>query len=339
VPAAEAAPIDPAEAARLLEPLLGLSRLVLAVSGGPDSTALLALAAERSRTAPRFPGLLAVTIDHGLRPAARAEAEAVAELAARLGVPHRILPWQGAKPAAGLMAAARAARYDLLAQAAADFGAADVATAHTLDDQAETVLLRLAAGSGLAGLAAMRPVERRGAIRLHRPLLGVTKARLIATLAARGLAWSEDPSNADPRFARPRLRAAQTALAREGLSAERLARLAARAARAEAALEAMTDAAAAAVTQGGSESGRIAFDGEGFFALPAEIGLRLLGRAIARLGHEGPVELAKLEQLHEALSAVPGGGPGRAFRRTLAGAMVTAEGGRVTIEPAPPRRG
>jgi tRNA(Ile)-lysidine synthase len=333
VPAAEAAPIDADHAARLLDPLSSLPRLVLAVSGGADSTALMALAAERRLTAPRFPDLLAVTVDHGLRPEAAAEAAAVAELAARLGLPHRTLLWQGEKPASGLMAAARAARYDLLAEAAAAFGAADVATAHTLDDQAETVLLRLAAGSGVAGLAAMRPVERRGAIRLHRPLLGVAKARLIATLNARGLMWSEDPSNADSRFARPRLRAAAAALAGEGLTAERLARLAARAARADAALEAMTDAAAARVTQGSGEGGRIAFDAEAFFALPAEIALRLIGRAIARLGHEGPVELAKLEQLFAALTAGPG-----AFRRTLAGAMVTAEGSVVIVEPAPPRR-
>ncbi|CUU43167.1 tRNA(Ile)-lysidine synthase [Blastochloris viridis] len=255
-------------------------------------------------------------------------------LAASLKVGHRTLVWQGDKPATGLMAAARAARYDLIAGAAADFGAEDVATAHTLDDQAETVLLRLAAGSGLAGLAAMRPLDRRGAIRLHRPLLAVAKARLIATLEARGLAWSEDPSNADSRFARPRLRAAAAALAGEGLSAERLARLAARAARADAALEAATDTAAAAVGRG-DDGGRIFLDAEGFAGLPAEIGLRLLGRAVDRVGHEGPVELAKLEQLHAALLAGWGGGP---FRRTLAGAMVTAAGGVVIVEPAPPRR-
>ena len=335
MPAAEAAPIDADEATRLFEPLSGLPRLVLAVSGGPNSTALVALAADQRRAGRRFPDLLAVTIDHGLRPEAAAEAASVAELAAGLGVPHRTLAWRGDKPASGLMAAARAARYGLLAEAAGAFGASDVATAHTLDDQAETVLLRLAAGSGLAGLAAMRPAEPRGAIRLHRPFLPVAKARLIATLNARGLAWIWDPSNADSRFARPRLRAAEAALAREGLTKERLARLAARAARADAALDAMTDAAAATVTRGGGEGGRISFDARGLFGLPAEIGLRLLGRAVARLGHEGPVELAKLEQLFEALSA----GRGRAFRRTLAGAMVTAEGDAVTIEPAPPRRG
>ena len=184
MPAAEAAlPIDASEAARLFAPLAGLPRLVLAVSGGPDSTALLVLAAEQRRVAPRFPDLLAVTVDHRLRPEAAAEAEAVAGLAAGLGVPHRTLAWIGDKPADGLMAAARAARYGLIADAAAAFGAFDVATAHTLDDQAETVLLRLAAGSGPAGLAAMRAVERRGPIRLHRPFLAVAKARLVATLA------------------------------------------------------------------------------------------------------------------------------------------------------------
>ncbi|KAA5598153.1 tRNA lysidine(34) synthetase TilS [Blastochloris sulfoviridis] len=339
MPAAEAAlPIDASEAARLFAPLAGLPRLVLAVSGGPDSTALLVLAAEQRRVAPRFPDLLAVTVDHRLRPEAAAEAEAVAGLAAGLGVSHSTRAWIGDKPATGLMAAARAVRYGLIADAAAAFGAFDVATAHTLDDQAETVLLRLAAGSGPAGLAAMRAVERRGAIHLHRPFLAVAKARLVATLADRQVAWSGDPSNADPRFARPRLRAAWAALAREGLTADRLARLAARQARAEAALEAATDAAEATLS-GAAPGGVIRLPAAALAALPAEIGLRLLGRAIGRVGTEGPVELAKLERLQESLwhvlPAPPGGGT---YRRTLAGAVISLTQGAVSIGPAPPRR-
>ncbi|BBF91802.1 tRNA(Ile)-lysidine synthase [Blastochloris tepida] len=301
------------------------------------------LAAEQRRTAPRFPDLLAVTVDHRLRPEAEAEAEAVAGLAAGLGVPHRTLAWLGDKPMSGVMAAARTARYGLIAEAAAAFGACDVATAHTLDDQAETVLLRLAAGSGPAGLAAMRAVEPRGLIRLHRPFLAVAKARLIATLAARGIIWSGDPSNADPRFARPRLRAAWEALAREGLTAGRLARLAARQARAEAALEAATDAAEAALAGAGA-GGAVRLPVAEFVALPAEISLRLLGRAIGRVGTEGPVELAKLERLHDALHEyvqtsrqhAPAGG--ETYRRTLAGAVISVTQGAVSIGPAPPRR-
>src|SRR5207244_9360514 len=139
----------------------------------------------------------------------RAEAQAVGALARRLGLAHEILVWDDEKPTTGIEAAAREARYRLLAALARRRRAAAIATAHTLDDQAETVLMRLAAGSGPAGLAAMRPVEARDGLKVLRPFLGIRKQRLVATLARDGIAWSEVPMNADPRFARPRLRKAQ----------------------------------------------------------------------------------------------------------------------------------
>ena len=142
-------PIRDHEANALFSGLENLRGLILAVSGGPDSTALLILAARWAKARKRAPKLLAVTVDHGLRAAAAGEAAAVKRLANRLGVTHRTLRWRGKKPKSGLQEAAREARYRLLAQAAAQAGYEHILTAHTLDDQAETVLFRLARGSGL----------------------------------------------------------------------------------------------------------------------------------------------------------------------------------------------
>ena len=229
--------------------------LILAVSGGADSTALLVLAARWAKRLKHPPKLVAVTIDHGLRAEAAREAAAVRRLARRLGVAHRTLRWQGRKPGTGLQEAARNARYRLLAQAAASAGYVHILTAHTMDDKAETVLFRLARGSGLVGLSGMAPVaplplgEDR-TVFLLRPLLRVPKARLLATLQAEGIAHSEDPSNRDPRFTRVRLRSLMPDLAREGLSAPGLSRFAARMRRADGAYERITwDEAMAFVVQ------------------------------------------------------------------------------------------
>ena len=327
------------EARALFGGLENLRGLLLAVSGGSDSTALLVIAARWAKRLPRPPKLTAITIDHGLRPESAREAAAVKRLARRLGVPHRTLRWRGDKPKSGLQEAARIARYQLLAQAAARASCEHVLTAHTLDDQAETVLFRLARGSGLTGLGGMAqasvlPLGAETAIFLVRPLLHVSKARLVATLQAAGIDHSEDPTNRDPRYARTRLRTLMPALAREGLDAKSLARLAARMRRAEATIEfAVAAARAALAPEPWRERGPIVFDTVRFNDLPAEVALRLLSRAIAHAGNEGPVELGKLELLWEALRQA------RApLRRTLAGALVTLTGDRLTVERAPPRR-
>jgi tRNA(Ile)-lysidine synthase len=354
--------LSAAEAKRLFQPLANASALVLAVSGGPDSTALLLLAARwsaRRRNRKIGPKLLAVTIDHGLRPQSAHEARAVKRLARALGVPHRTLRWQGKKPRTRLQETARAARYRLLEAAARGAQADYILTAHTLDDQAETVLMRLLRGSGITGLAGMREVaplpvataaRPKRATLLVRPLLDVPKARLVATLERAGIAYANDASNRDPRFTRARLRGVMPVLAREGLDAPRIALLARRLARAESALERAVDAAAAGVAQRASidlagtraqadpawrNAGPIALDAEKFFALPAEIALRLLGRAITHTGHEGSPQLGKLETLHAGLCATAGAG-GR-LRRTLAGALVTLAAGSLVVERAPPR--
>jgi tRNA(Ile)-lysidine synthase len=313
--------------------------LILAVSGGPDSTALLLLAARWRKARRLGPKLVAVTVDHGLRPEARREALTVKRLARSLGVAHRTLRWSGRKPSTGLQQAARLERYRLLAEAARAANAQHVLTAHTLDDQAETVLIRLTRGSGVSGLAAMArnsSLPGSGEIRLIRPFLDIPKVRLVATLRKAGVAYADDPSNSDPRFTRPRLRAAMPALEREGLKAERLALLARRAGRADAALEAIVnDAMARFATLPWPDGGPIELAAEPFSRLPDELALRLLGRAIACAGNEGPVELGKLEALHADLAASP---DAARFRRTLAGAIVTRAGDRLWIERAPARR-
>jgi tRNA(Ile)-lysidine synthase len=351
-PVPEAAPVSVADAKTLFEGLGSAAALILAVSGGPDSTALLVLAARWRAALKKGPELIAVTIDHGLRPESAREARAVKRLASRLGVRHRTLRWSGPKPATGLQEAARVVRYRLLAAAACGAGAGHVLTGHTLDDQAETVLIRMARGSGLTGLGAMvretpishatPPASGGREILLVRPLLGVPKARLIATLAAIGLSFVDDPSNRNPRFTRSRLRTLMPALAGEGLDALRLALLARRLQRADATIEIAVDAAAALVVEGSwAEHGPIVVAAERFARLPAEVALRLLGRAITCVGDEGQVQLGKLEALYEAL--------GEAFdaamrstatfrlRRTLAGALVTLTRERLVIERAPPR--
>jgi tRNA(Ile)-lysidine synthase len=365
--------VSASEAAALFSSLIDVPVLVLAVSGGPDSTALMALAARWRDGLAAKPKLIAVTVDHGLRQEAKDEAAAAARLARQLHVAHRTLRWTGRKPATGLQEAARLARYRLLARAAHEAGARHVLTAHTLDDQAETVLIRLTRGSGLTGLGAMQrisvipgrersertrnpysealrrmdsgpgPLGRPGMtdLILVRPLLDIPKSRLIATLRVANIPFADDPSNRDPRFTRARLRALMPALAEEGLDARRLALLARRLRRADVALETTVDEVEPLLYLSPGVTGRpgasIVLDAPGFATLPAEVALRLLGRAVAAAGDEGPVELAKLEALHLALE-VARSAPDARFRRSLAGAVVSLTGDRLTVERAPRRR-
>lgn len=329
-------PIPPSEAARLFADLKRADVLALAVSGGPDSTALMWLAARWRKRVKTGPKLVALTVDHGLRKESRAEAREVKKLAASLGVEHVTLRWSGAKPSRGLPAAARDARYALLASAAHKAGAVCILTAHTRDDQAETFLMRLARGSGLPGLAAMARLTPRDGVVLVRPLLDVPKSRLIATLEKAGIAFADDPTNRDSAFTRPRWRKLLPELAQEGVDARTIARLVLRLARANAALDAVLFGAERALLQGDGKR-RQTIDAKAFATLPDEIRLRLLHRAVDRAGHEGPAELGKVERLLEdVMRAVTA--DARSFRRTLAGALVSVVRGTVAIEPAPPRR-
>jgi tRNA(Ile)-lysidine synthase len=339
----DASPISAAaELNRLFGGLHHFSPLVLAVSGGPDSTALMVLAA-RWRGRAELPRLIAVTIDHGLRKEAKREARMVEKLAAKLGIEHRTLEWTGRKPKTGLQEAARLARYRLLSQVAKEVGAGYVLTAHTLDDQAETILFRLARGSGVSGLAGMysswsMPVEEGMGIGLLRPLLRVSKSRLLATLKAAKIPYANDPSNRDPRFTRSRLRKLMPMLAAEGLTASRLAVLADRVQRVEDALFevlAWTNGKIVAVGSSTDDSPRTVLHTDLFSALPKEIAIRVLSWTIRKAGGSS-AELGKLEAFYQVMyRALDDGMP---FRRTLAGALVTLRPDQITVEPAPPRR-
>jgi tRNA(Ile)-lysidine synthase len=335
-------PISAQDAKHLFADWKAAPAIVLAISGGPDSVALMWLMARWRRAFTRGPRLIAVTVDHGLRTEAAREARDVKRLAKSLDLPHQTLRWTGPKPRTGLPAAARAARYRLLAQAARKHGAMHVLTAHTRDDQAETLLMRMLRGSGIAGLAAMARESERDGVRLARPLLDISKSRLIATLNKAKIGFADDPTNRDTGFTRPRLRAIMPVLAEEGGDARNLARLAARLARANAAVEVLTDGAArylALRDRDASHAGfdANAFDATAFAAIPEEIRLRLLKRAIDRVGHEGPAELGKVETLLAALDrAVAAGRP--KLKQTLAGAVIGVIGDRIRVEPAPPRR-
>jgi tRNA(Ile)-lysidine synthase len=348
-------PISATDAKALFADWKAAPALVLAVSGGPDSIALMWLMARWRRSLARGPRLVAITVDHGLRSEAAREARDVKQLARTLDVEHRTMRWSGMKPKTGLPAAARSARYRLLARAARACGATHVLTAHTRDDQAETLLMRLLRGSGIAGLSAMARQSHREGFLLARPLLNVPKARLIATLARARIDFADDPTNRDPAFTRPRLRALLPALAAEGGDARALVRLASRLARANAAVEILADGAERYLALKASEAGlgggdAQTFDAKAFAALPEEIRLRLLKRAIDRYGHEGPVELGKVEALLAALDrAVAGNAAGhrrkagpaglkQTLKQTLAGALVSHARGRIRIAPAPIRR-
>ena len=331
-------PVSALEAKALFADLEPCPALLLAVSGGPDSIALMVLAARWVQSLKKKPDLVVATVDHGLRAEAKREAADVAKLARKLGLKHCTLKWTGKKPATGLQQAARLARYRLLADAARKVNAAHILTAHTLDDQAETVLIRMSRGSGITGLGAMArvaPVPEAGDVTLVRPLLDIPKARLIATLRAAKIPFAVDPSNRDPRFTRARLRGLMPQLAEEGLDARRLSQLAQRLKRADAAIEAAVDHAHNELAAGLSAAG--SYDAAGFVRLPAEIALRLLGRAVNLIGDEGPVELGKLEALLDALRAAQKAGT-RHYRRSLAGALVTLDSFKISVERAPPRR-
>ena len=321
-------PLGGAESAALFDRWFApRGHVLLAVSGGADSTALLVLAAEWAdkRAAPK---LSVATVDHALRPEAADEIAAVARIAADFELDHARLE-APVTVTSRIESTARTLRYEALAAHARAIGAEAIATAHTRDDQAETVLMRLAAGSGPAGLAAMRQTVQRGGVTHLRPFLGVSKARLVASLEQRVLRWSDDAMNADPAFARARLRSGRAALEREGLTAERLATLAFRMARANEALDAaVSDAMASLVATKGK--GRVIAAGAG--ALPDEIKLRLLGRVIHEVGG-GRVHLERLERLADRIVAEPAGAG------TLAGARVAWRAdGRIVAQPAPPRR-
>lgn len=224
-----AGPVGPGEFERLMQPFEPFEPnplVAVGVSGGADSTALTLLALDWVRV--RGGRLIAVTVDHGLRAGSAAEADEVGRRLGARGVDHSVLRWTDGGAGPGLQARARAARLDLLTGFCAAHGVFHLLLAHAEEDQAETVLMRLAKGSGVDGLAGIPAVSERPQLRLLRPLLPLAKARLEATCTTHGMAWLRDPTNADPRFARGRLRGAAAVLAGEGLTPARAAETARR---------------------------------------------------------------------------------------------------------------
>ncbi len=326
------------EADKLLAPLAAFDGIVLAVSGGPDSMALMHLVAEWNGRHPKpTRWILVATVDHGLRRESASEASFVAQWATRLEFPCRIVRWEGEKPARGLPAAARAARYELLEGEAAKLGTSSVClvTAHTQDDQAETFLMRLKRGSGIDGLSAMAPrtpLREGSAVALLRPLLCVPKARLIATLEARGQTWAEDPSNTCLDYERPAVRVALTRLADEGISAGAIATSARRL---RAAREAVDYALARFM-----ETLALSFNDEIFASLsraafdegPEALRARVLAQLIGRFGGTSlPPQLAEVEDLTARLAA------DKRTTSTLGGAIVSATPGDLKIWREPGR--
>ncbi len=314
--------LDGAAFARLIEPLGPFESkpaVAAAVSGGPDSLALALLAAPW--VAGRGGTLTALVVDHGLNEGAAAAAKrAMAWLAAR-GIAAVGLRWEGAKPKAGVQAAARDARYRLLGEWCAANGVFHLLTAHHRNDQAETLLLRLAAGSGFDGLAGMPPVQETRWGRILRPLLPVDPTRLRATLDSAGQGWIEDPANADPAFARARLRHSAGVLAREGLTPARLAATASRIAAARAVLEGET-AALLARSVSVYPTGYALVDREALAAAPWDLSRRALERILGCIG--GRRHPPRHNRLVPLLQALRSGGVVKP--RTLGGCAVRPAG-------------
>lgn len=298
-------------------------RLGIAVSGGADSLALLLLAAAT------FPGQVeAATVDHGLRPESIVEALHVEDICARLDCPHTILNVNVPDGPAGLQGEARAARYATLASWAAARKITHLATAHHADDQAETLLMRLQRGSGIAGLSAIRPVRREGDLVILRPLLDWRKSELVHLVAGSGIEAVDDRSNHDLRFDRTGMR--QFLQDNPQFQPQRLARSAAALREADEALDwAAAELAEDRIT---SAAGEWRIDPAG---LPRELKRRLLVSAVRALKEALAIEPAWTggEDVEGLLRALERGGAA-----TLAGVM--GRGGQFWhLRQAPPRRG
>lgn len=297
-----------------------VERLGVAVSGGGDSMALLHLlkicSEENGVT------LAAATVDHRLRPEAAEEAASVAEVCQSLGIPHETLRWEGWDGSGNLQAEARAARYRLLGAWAVRHGLDSVALGHTLDDQAETFLMRLAREAGVDGLSAMRALFERDGAQFWRPVLALERAALRAFLVRHGFGWRDDPSNEDESFDRVKARRALDALAPLGIGRGTLQGVAQNLAAASQALRRYSRETAERIAR--VEGGDVVFAAPGLFAADPEIRRRLLAHAVVW------VASAAYAPRREALAGLEHAlGAGRPH--TLHGCRITADGGEVRI--------
>lgn len=324
MPALDTPPVSAEEFAGLMERLGGFERrpsIAVAVSGGADSMALALLASAWART--RGGEACALTVDHGLRSGSADEAARVETWMAAHGIAHRVLVWRGDKPVTGIQAAARAARYRLLLEWCRTAGVLHLLLAHHRDDQAETVLFRLGRGSGVDGLAGMAAVTEADDARLLRPLLGIARSRLTATLRGAGQSWIEDPSNSDPRFARVRLRAALAEAAAGEFTAIGLAGSAASLAAVRRYLEDRANALLAHHVT--IHPAAFAWCSPAMFDGRDEVCLRALARLLRCIG--GAPYAPRRERLGRLLAAMRRGGQGW----TLGGCRILMRRGRFLV--------
>lgn len=296
------------------------ARLGVAVSGGGDSIALLHILTRCFQD--QDVTLCAATVDHGLRPESAEEARRVARLCADLDVEHEVLQWADWDGSGNLQDQARRARIRLLSEWARRQGIHVVALGHTADDQAETVLMRLARSAGVNGLSAMSVRTTRDSITILRPMLGLTRADLRDYLTRNGLSWSDDPSNEDLRFDRIKARDALAVLAPLGITAQKLSEVASYMGQARDALD--WHAFLAARSHVRVDGGSIVIDLRGFRTLPEEISRRLLVRSVQWInGAEYAPRRAALGDLVAALRD----------RRsvTLAGCRAVAQGSAIWL--------
>lgn len=322
---------DPNIGDALFSPVADQGVLGLAVSGGADSLALMLLAQRWAKGC--NVGLVVYSVDHGLRSEAGAEVAMVLAAAQGLGLTARGLVWDGPHPQTGVQEAARNARYALMGAAMAADGAKLLLTGHHLGDQAETILMRLAHGSGLDGLRGMTAFSTVARVRVFRPLLGVDPAQLRAVVAQAGLTPVQDPSNADRHYERVRWRQMLPHLAALGLDAKRLAEFGARQGKAQDAIAQAAEVAAAdliSLTADGAEMAD-----ERFAALPVAVGVLVLSKLLAQIGQSHKTRaIGTVETLYQELvSAAPFAG------RTLHGCMVRRDGATISVRREAGRRG
>ena len=287
--------------------------IVVAVSGGGDSLALMHLLRAFARANKSKPPVV-LTVDHGLRKSSASDAKKVARWAKQAGLTAHMLAWRGAKPKRGIEAAAREARYRLMGAWLTKHKIGTLFVGHTEDDQAETFLLRLARGSGLDGLAAMRarapwPVPGFAGLTLARPLLGFGREALRAYLGASGQEWLDDLMNDDEAFDRVKIRKARIALAQAGLSAARIAAAATHLARARESLEIVTEAVLVRAVRKRGDAPGVLLDPAVLAAAPREVGLRALASVLIAVGeqHYRP----RFESLERLFDRMAGEGLGR----------------------------
>jgi tRNA(Ile)-lysidine synthase len=275
----------------------------VAVSGGGDSLALMHLLRDWAKRRGAAPPVV-LTVDHGLQEDSSAHARDVMRWARKAGLKAHALRWKGAKPKGDVEAQARDARYRLMAQWCQAHGIDALYVGHTRDDQAETFLLRLARGSGLDGLAAMRavsPCPADAAVSLVRPLMDLEREALRAHLTGRGQEWIEDPMNGDPRFSRVRVREALASLGSAGLTAARIADAAAHLGRARQALDAVTEAVLRRACR--VQDNAILIEADALVAAPREVGLRALARVLMTVsGQPYRPRFERLERLFDRIA-------------------------------------